>query len=323
MNNIRSFFSLSSEVLQVTHSAAVASFDYVGLGDRRAADQAAVSAMRKAFQKVPIKAKVVIGEGERDAAPMLYIGEKVGMWGKNQSEWDIAVDPLEGTNLCAKALGGALSVLALSEKGSLFNAPDVYMDKIACGPAAKGKIDLNRSAEDNLKAVSKALNKSISEMTVAVLDRSRHKELIQSIYAAGARIYLIEDGDLSASILTSWNENSESISVDLLMGIGGAPEGVLSASALKCLNGDFQGRLIFQKEEEKRRASKMGIQDFNKVYQMDELVKESVVFCATGVTSGPLLKGVVKTSGEVKTESLYMNSATGECTKTHTTGLCN
>ena len=323
MDNDHSVFPLLSAVLQVTHSAAVASFEYVGLGDRNAADQAAVSAMRQAFQKLPIKAKVVIGEGERDNAPMLYIGEKVGMWKEGQSEWDVAVDPLEGTNLCAKALSGALAVLALSKKGSLFNAPDVYMEKIACGPAAKGTIDLNRSAEDNLKAVSKALNKDISDITVAVLDRPRHKKLIQSIYGAGARIYLIEDGDLSASILTSWNEDKESMSVDLMMGTGGAPEGVLSASALKCLNGDFQGRLVFQNEEEKKRASKMGIQDFDKVYQIDELVKSSVVFCATGVTSGPLVRGVVKTSRTVKTESLYMDSSTGECTKTHTTRFFN
>ena len=319
MNKEYSVFPVPSDILQVTHSAAVASFEYVGLGDRNAADQAAVSAMREAFQKLPVRAQVVIGEGERDDAPMLYIGEKVGMWKEGQPEWDIAVDPLEGTNLCAKALGGALSVLSLSEKGSLFNSPDVYMDKIACGPAAKGKIDLNRSAEDNLKAVSKALNKDISDIVVAVLDRPRHKKLIQSVYAAGARIYLIEDGDLSASILTSWNENKESISVDLMMGTGGAPEGVLSASALKCLNGGFQGRLVFQNEEGKKRASKMGVRNFDKVYQMDELVKSSVVFCATGVTSGPLVRGVVKTNKEVKTESLYMNSSTGECTKTTTT----
>ncbi len=318
MSKEPSVFPVPSDILQVTHSAAVASFEYVGLGDRNAADQAAVSAMRRAFQKLPIRAQVVIGEGERDDAPMLYIGEKVGMWKEGQSEWDIAVDPLEGTNLCAKALGGALSVLALSEKGSLFNSPDVYMEKIACGPAAKGKVDLNCSAEDNLKAVSKALNKDISDVVVAVLDRPRHKKLIQSIYAAGARIYLIEDGDLSASILTSWNEDKESVSVDLMMGTGGAPEGVLSASALKCLNGDFQGRLVFQNEEEKKRASKMGIRDFDKVYQMDELVKSSVVFCATGVTSGPLVRGVVKKDKEVKTESLYMCSATGACTKTNT-----
>lgn len=318
MNSSQFILPLSSEILQVTHSAAVASFEYVGLGDRNAADQAAVHAMRQAFQELPVRAKVVIGEGERDAAPMLYIGEKVGMWKEGQPEWDIAVDPLEGTNLCAKALGGALSVLALSEKGSLFNAPDVYMEKIACGPAAKGAIDLNRSAEDNLKAVSKALGKNISDITVAVLDRPRHKQLIQSIYAAGARIYLIEDGDLSASILTSWDEN-ENISVDLLMGTGGAPEGVLSASALQCLNGDFQGRLVFQNEEEKKRASKMGIQQFDKVYQMSELVKAPVVFCATGVTSGSLVKGVAKKGRTVKTESLYMNSATDECTKIDTT----
>ena len=307
--------ALSKKFLQVTHSAAVASYEYVGLGDRNAADQAAVNAMRKTFQKMLIKGRVVIGEGERDSAPMLYIGEKVGAWGENHSVCDIAVDPLEGTNLCAKALRGALSVLAVSEEGSLFNAPDVYMEKIACGPKAKGTINLDQSPEENIKKVAEALNKNISDIVVAVLDRPRHKKLIQSIYGVGARIYLIEDGDLSASILTSWDSDEENIPVDLMMGSGGAPEGVLSASALKCLGGDFQGRLVFQNEEEKNRAIKIGVKKIDKIYNRDELVKKPVIFCATGVTSGALVKRVRKSDRQVETESLYLNSLTGECSK--------
>ena len=298
----------SDQILKITRSAALASFKYVGSGDRHQADQAAVNAMREVFQKLPIKGQVVIGEGERDTAPMLYIGEKVGMWQEGQPEYDIAVDPLEGTNLCAKALGGALSVLALSEKGSLFNAPDIYMEKIACGPKAKQVIDLEANVETNLKNVSEALSKNISEMTVAILDRPRHKEIIQSVYNMGARVHLIEDGDLSASILTSWSSEKEGMSIDLMLGTGGAPEGVLSASALKCLGGGFQGRLVFQNKEQKNRASQMGITDYDRVYQIDDLVKSSVVFCATGVTSGALLEGITKKDEHIETETLYMNS---------------
>ena len=317
MNDMNS--SLFKEILKVTCSAAVACFEYIGRGDWKTADRAAVNAMRKAFQNVPIKGRVVIGEGERDAAPMLYIGEKVGIWKEGHSEWDIAVDPLEGTNLCAKALGGALSVLALSEKGSLFYAPDIYMEKIACGPAAKGVIALDQSVEDNIKKISIALNKKVKEITVAVLNRPRHQKLIHSIYALGARVHLIEDGDLSASILTSWNERSEDVSVDLMMGTGGAPEGVLSASALKCFDGGFQGRLVFQNKEEEKRAMAMGIEQTDKIYQLEDLVKAPVIFCATGVTSGPLLKGVARTNRKIETESLYINSETKECSKIHTT----
>ncbi|MDE0119057.1 MAG: class II fructose-bisphosphatase [Bdellovibrionales bacterium] len=308
---------LSRGITQVTGSSAVACFEYIGRGSRNEADQAAVNAMRKAFQKIPFKGKIVIGEGERDSAPMLYIGEKVGMWEDHHPEWDIAVDPLEGTNLCAKALGGALSVLALSERGGLFNAPDVYMEKIACGPAGKGVIDLTLSAEENIEKISQALNKNIRDMVVAVLDRPRHKELIKSIYKSGARVQLIEDGDLSASILTAWNKEPGGICVDMMMGTGGAPEGVLSAGALKCLGGDFQGRLVFQNEEEKKRAINMGVEPVDKIYTIEELVKFPVVFCATGVTGGALLKGVVKTHQAMETESLYMNSETGECSKIH------
>ena len=321
MKNRPYSFPLSQDIVQVTSSSAVACFEYIGRGDRNEADQAAVNAMREAFQNIPIKGQVVIGEGERDSAPMLYIGEKVGMWEEDHSEWDIAVDPLEGTNLCAKALDGALSVLALSKKGSLFNAPDVYMEKIACGPAGKGLIDLNLGAEENIKKISQALNKDIRDMMVAVLDRPRHEELIHSIYKTGARVHLIEDGDLSVSILTSWSKRQENVSVDMMMGTGGAPEGVLSASALKCLGGDFQGRLVFQNEEEKKRAIDMGVEQVDKIYKLEELVKSSVIFCATGVTSGALLKGVVKTKQKIEMESLYMNSATGECSKIYTTQL--
>ena len=299
------------DICSLTEHTAIACYPHIGSGDRKQADQHAVDAMRQVFQKMNIRGQIVIGEGERDKAPMLYIGEKTGRWGEQDPEWDIAVDPLEGTNLCAKAISGAISVLSISQKGGLFNAPDIYMEKIACGPAAKGVIDLNNSVENNLKQVAKALDKNITDITVAVLDRPRHQKLIQDIRTAGAKIQLIEDGDLSASLLTTELFPS-SLQVDLMMGTGGAPEGVLSASALKCLGGDFQGRLIFKDEEEKQRAKKMGINDFDKVYSQTELVKKPVVFCATGVTDGSLLKGVKKLKNSWQTESLYMDSMQGQ-----------
>lgn len=295
------------DILSLTEQTAIACYPHIGSGDRKQADQYAVDAMRQVFQKMNIRGQIVIGEGERDKAPMLYIGEKTGRWGEQDPEWDIAVDPLEGTNLCAKAINGAISVLSISERGGLFNAPDVYMEKIACGPSAKGVIDLNSSVKHNLTQVSKALNKNVSDITVAVLDRSRHQKLIEDIRTAGAKIQLIEDGDLSASLLTTGLFPAR-LPIDLMMGTGGAPEGVLSASALKCLGGDFQGRLVFKNEEEKQRAQKMGISDFDKVYSQNELVKKSVVFCATGVTDGALLKGVKKSKNNWQTESLYMDS---------------
>ena len=306
------------DILSLTEQTAIACYPHIGSGDRKQADQYAVDAMRQVFQKMHIRGQIVIGEGERDKAPMLYIGEKTGRWGEQDPEWDIAVDPLEGTNLCAKAINGAISVLAISEKGGLFNAPDVYMEKIACGPSAKGVIDLNSSVKHNLTQVSQALNKNISDMTVAVLDRSRHQNLIADIRTAGAKIQLIEDGDLSASLLTT-ELFSTRLPIDLMMGIGGAPEGVLSASALKCLGGDFQGRLVFKNEEEKQRAQKMGISDLNKVYSQNELVKKPVVFCATGVTDGALLKGVKNLKNGWQTESLYMESLQKQCSviRTH------
>ena len=294
--------SFFSSLLNITRSAALACYKHIGRGEAQSADQSAVSAMRQAFQSMPIKGQVVIGEGERDSAPMLYIGEKVGMWKEAHPEFDIAVDPLEGTNFCAKGEGGALSVLSLSEKGGLLSAPDIYMEKIACGPKAKEVIDLKQSPEDNIKAVAKALNKKTSEIRVVILNRPRHKKLVQSVYATGARVLFIEDGDLSASILTTRGE------ADLMMGTGGAPEGVLSASALKCLDGGFQGRLVFQNEGEKIRAKKMGLNQMDKIYDRDEIAKGPQFFCATGVTKGALLKGVIKTKQHIQTESLYINS---------------
>ncbi len=304
------FFSL---LLNITRSSALACYEHIGRGEAKSADQSAVDAMRQAFQSMPIKGRVVIGEGERDQAPMLYIGEKVGMWKEAHPACDIAVDPLEGTNLCARGEGGAISVLSLSEKGGLLSAPDIYMEKIACGPKAKECIDLKQSAEKNIKAVAQALNKKISEIKVVILNRARHKNLIQSVYGAGACVLLIEDGDLSASILTAMGK------VDLMMGTGGAPEGVLSASALKCLGGGFQGRLVFQNEEEKTRAKKMGLSQMDKVYDRDEIAKGPQLFCATGVTDGVMLKGVTKTEQSIQTESLYIDSSDRSCSRVQST----
>ena len=322
--------ALFSSLLKVTRSSAIACFDYIGRGDSIEADRSAVSAMRRAFQQTPIKGEVVIGEGERDRAPMLYIGEKVGSKGEGET-YDIAVDPLEGTNFCAKGQEGAISVLALAEKGGLLRAPDIYMEKLACGPKAQACISLTNSPAENIQAVAQGLNKSRDEIKVAILNRPRHKALIQAVYDTGACVLLIEDGDLSASILTTHLEGG----VDLMMGTGGAPEGVLSACALKCLGGGFQGRLVFQEEEQKNRARKMGIDNLDKIYDRDEIAKASVFFCATGVTNGPLLKGVQKTelstlpqAGEsakagsaiqYKTNSLYMRSADKEIHKVYTT----
>ncbi len=303
--------ALLMDIVQLTQSSAEACFSYIGSGDCNGSDQAAVNAMRTAFQNLPIKGTVVIGEGERDQAPMLYIGEKVGQWGDHHPEWDIAVDPLEGTNLCAKAQEGALSVVALAPKGGLFKAPDIYMEKIAGGSAVKGHISLNKSVEENIQSVTQALGKNVSDITVAVLNRSRHQKLIQSIKTLGARVHLIDDGDIAAAIQTCL-PNSD---VDLLMGSGGSPEGVLAAAALQCLGGDLQARLIFDNVKQKNRAVQMGIHDENKIYSLQDLVRSPLVFCATGVTNGPLLQGIQKEQQQITAESLYMDSHT----KTHLT----
>ena len=314
------FSSQFKNILHLTQSAAAACLPHIGSGNQTAADQSAVQAMRKAFQSLPIKGQVVIGEGERDKAPMLFIGEKVGQWKNQDPEIDIAVDPLEGTNLCAKAARGAVSVLALSEKGGLFKAPDIYMEKIACGALAKNVIDLNKSPTENIKSVAKVLNKKLSDMTIAILNRPRHQELVQSVYKLGAHVHLIEDGDLFASLQTTWKTNTP---IDLVMGIGGAPEGVLSAAALKCLGGGFQGRLVFRNDKEKQRTIQIGVKDLNRVYQRDELAKSATIFCATAITDNPLLKGIQKTTKHMEMESLYMDSFSGERTIIHTNSIPN
>lgn len=300
--------NLALEFVRITESAALASSAWMGRGNEKAADQAAVDAMRKAFDSVQISGEVVIGEGERDEAPMLYIGEKVGQGGPNSPKVDIALDPLEGTTICASGGVGATSVIAVAEHGGFLHAPDTYMDKIACGPGAKGVIDLDLSATENVKRVAEALRKSVSDVTVVILDRPRHADLIAEVRKTGARIQLIGDGDVSAGVATSWQESG----IDLLMGTGGAPEGVITAAALKCLGGDFQGRLMFRNEEEKVRAQKMGMKNIHQKLLLTDLCRGSVMFCATGVTDGPFLRGVrIFGDRKAKTYSVVMRSATG------------
>lgn len=300
--------NLALEFVRITEAAALASSRWMGRGDEKAADQAAVDAMRRAFNSVRIDGTVVIGEGERDEAPMLYIGEKVGHATADAPLIDIALDPLEGTTICATGGVGATSVIAVAEKGNFLHAPDTYMDKIACGPGAKGVIDLDAPVEDNVRKVAKALGKDVSEVTVVILERPRHEQLIQQVRALGARIQLIGDGDVSAAIACGLRDTG----IDLLMGIGGAPEGVISAAAMKCLGGDFQGRLKFRNDKERTRATAMGVTDLDRTFTRDEMAKGSVMFCATGVTTGPMLKGVRFLPGKrALTHSIVMRSATG------------
>ena len=300
--------NLALEFVRITEAAALASARLMGRGDSKGADQAAVDAMRRAFDSVRIDGTVVIGEGERDEAPMLYIGEKVGARSDDSTAIDIALDPLEGTDICARGGVGALSVIAVAERGKFLHAPDTYMDKIAVGPKARGCIDLQAPPVENIKSVAKALGKDVEDVTVIILDRPRHEQLIAEVRKTGARIRLIGDGDVSAAIATAQFDAG----IDVLLGIGGAPEGVISAAALKCIEGDFQGRLVFRNDEEKKRAEKMGISNFNKVYTRDELAKGEVMFCATGVTDGPLLRGVrFLPNQKAKTHSMVMRSKTG------------
>jgi len=264
--------------------------------------------MRKAFDHIDIDGTIVIGEGERDEAPMLYIGEKVGRISDHSPAVDIALDPLEGTSICASGGVGALSVIAVAKKNNFLHAPDTYMEKIAVGPLALGKVSLEYDVEKNIQIVAESQGKALSEVTVVILERERHQELIQKVRQSGARILLIDDGDVSAALATSWKQSG----IDMLLGTGGAPEGVITAAALKCLGGDFQGRLRFRSDEEKARAQKMGVTDFDKIYTRDELAVGDVMFCATGVTDGPLLKGVRYLPGRrVLTESVVMRSASG------------
>ena len=300
--------NLALEFVRITEAAALASARFMGRGQEKDADQAAVDAMRRAFDRVDINGRVVIGEGERDEAPMLFIGEEVGHRADSNPEIDIALDPLEGTTICAKGGVGATSVIAAAKRGNFLHAPDTYMDKIACGPKCKGLLSLTNEPKENLEIMSKALNKPISDITVVILERTRHETLIQKVRETGARIQLIGDGDVSAGIATCWEDSG----IDLLLGTGGAPEGVITAAALKCLGGDFQGKLNFRNEDEKRRATEMGVKDLGKVYMRDELAQGDVLFCATGVTDGPLLKGVRMRSGNrAFTHSIVMRSQTG------------
>jgi len=297
--------SLSMELVRVTEAAAVSASRWMGRGLKNEADDAATTAMRTVFDTIPMQGIVVIGEGEMDEAPMLYIGEKLGTG--VGPEVDVAVDPLEGTNIVAAGGWNALAVIAIADKGNLLNAPDMYMDKIAVGRESVGKISIDATVTENLMAVAKAKNKDIGDVVATVLNRERHAAIIEEIRAAGARIKLINDGDVAAAINTAFDETG----VDILFGLGGAPEGVIAAVGLKCLGGEIQGRLVPSNDEERERCIKMGI-DVNKVLYMDDLVKgDDAIFAATGVTDGELLRGVQFKGGYSETHSLVMRSKSG------------
>lgn len=295
------------EIARVTEAAAIASARLNGRGDEKAADKAAVDAMRAALAKLSFRGTVVIGEGEMDEAPMLYIGEELGSG--EGPEVDIAVDPLEGTTICAKSMPNALAVLAISEKGGLLNAPDMYMDKIAIGPGyPAGIVDLDASPAENLAALAKAKGVEVRDLMACVLDRPRHAKLIGDVRAAGAGIQLIPAGDIAGVI---WATDPQKSGVDIYLGSGGAPEGVLAAAALRCIGGQMQGRLKPMNNDETRRAAKMGIADIGKKFELDEMASGDVIFSATGVTDGSLLQGAHFVKGFVCTETLVMRAATG------------
>jgi fructose-1,6-bisphosphatase II len=299
--------NLALEVVRVTELAAIAAARLMGRGEKNLSDQAAVDAMRRAFDTLQIQGTVVIGEGERDEAPMLYIGEKVGRWGTDDPGIDIALDPLEGTNLCAYGRPGAIAVVALAERGHLLNAPDTYMEKLAVGPRARGMIDLRKSPTENLKAIATALGRAVDDLTVVILDRPRHEQLIREVRSVGARVRLIEDGDVAGGVATCLEETG----VDVLMGIGGAPEGVITAAAVKSVGGDMQGKLKPRNDEEAARARRMGISNLDRIYTAEELAQGEVMFAATGVTSSDFLRGVRFFGGGAETWSVVMRSKTG------------
>jgi fructose-1,6-bisphosphatase class II len=326
MKNLRAERELSLDFLRVTEAAAIESAKTMGQGDRKYSDHVAVEAMREIMDTVPMRGRIVIGEGERDEAPMLYIGEELG--GKDYPaevrdtfpEIDIAVDPLEGTNLCALGANNAIAVLAAAERGGLLNAPDIYMDKIVVGPSCRGAIDIDAPVKQNLKAIARSLNRDIEDLTVMCLDRSRHKQLIQEVREAGARIRLISDGDLSAGISAA----VAGTNIHALMGIGGAPEGVLTAAAMRCLNGEIQAKLVFDTErlgvdkskvpphdELMKRLHSMGITDPDKIYDTNDLAPgKRIIFAATGVTDGALLRGVRFFGSGKRTHSVVMTTDT-------------
>ncbi|MCG9884856.1 MAG: class II fructose-bisphosphatase [Cyanobacteria bacterium] len=319
--------TLGLEIIEVVEQAAIASARWMGKGEKNTADQVAVEAMRERMNRIHMRGRIVIGEGERDDAPMLYIGEEVGICTREDAktycnpdeliEIDIAVDPCEGTNLVAYGQNGSMAVLAISEKGGLFAAPDFYMKKLAAPPAAKGKVDINKSATENLKILADCLQRTVEELVVVVMDRSRHKELIQEIREAGARVRLISDGDVSAAISCAFSGTN----IHALMGIGAAPEGVISAAAMRCLGGHFQGQLIYDpavvktgligesREGNLARLKEMGIEDADRVYDAEELASgNTVLFAACGITPGTLMEGVRFFHGGARTQSLVISS---------------
>lgn len=314
MSNTKLSASIADAMVHVSEMAAIAAYAEVGRGDEKQADQAAVDAMRTALNQVEMRGRIVIGEGERDEAPMLYIGEEVGTG--SGPEIDIALDPLEGTTLTAKAMPNALAVLAIAPRGGLLHSPDVYMDKIAVGPGYdKGIVSLDATPAENIAAMAKFKGVPVNQMTACVLDRPRHAPIIENLRSVGARIALITDGDVAGVI----NTTDPSTGIDLYVGQGGAPEGVLAAAALKCVGGQMQGRLHFRNDEERGRAERVGITDLDRLYDLNELASGETVFCATGVTNGDLLSGVGIIGQTVQTETLVMSSSSGLTRKVRST----
>ncbi len=306
-NSIYSDRMLSLGLARVSEQAAIAAAKLVGAGDEKAADQAAVDAMRSQLNKLDIRGRIVIGEGERDEAPMLYIGEEVGKG--TGPEVDIALDPLEGTTLCAKDMPNALAVIAMGPKGSMLYAPDTYMEKLAIGPGyPEGVVTLAMSPTERVNALAAAKGVEPSDIMVCVLERPRHEAMIREIRETGARIRLITDGDVAGIIHCA---EAEKTGIDMYMGSGGAPEGVLAAAALKCMGGQMYGQLIFRNDDERARARKTGVQDFNRIYTLDDLVTDDVIFAATGVTDGSVVSGARRVNGYLETETILMRSKTG------------
>ena len=298
--------NLTIEAVRVTEAAAIAAAEVMGRGDEKLADQAAVDAMRTALNRLQMAGTVVIGEGERDEAPMLFIGEEVGTG--DGPKIDIALDPLEGTTITAKGMPNGLAVLALSDAGGLLNAPDVYMDKIAAGPdVPTDAIDLDNTVAENINNVAEAVGKDPNDVVACILDRPRHAEMISAVREAGARIVLIGDGDVAGVMATAIPETN----IDIYMGTGGAPEGVLAAAALRCIGGNIQGRLLFRNDDERGRAAKVGVEDLNRKYAITDLAEGDVIFAATGVTDGNMLQGVRRTASMIFTESVAMRARTG------------
>jgi fructose-1,6-bisphosphatase class II len=296
---------LAAHFLRISEDAAIEAARTIGYGEKKNSDHVAVEAMRAAMETTPMRGRIVIGEGERDEAPMLYIGEEVGEQGADDPEIDIAVDPLEGTNLCATGAPNSIAVLAAAPRGGLLHAPDVYLRKLVVGPSARGKVDIQAPVEDNLKAIAKALRRAVSDLQVVILDRPRHTELIAEVREAGARIKLIGDGDLAPGIAAALRGTG----VHAVMGAGGAPEGVLTAAAMRCLGGEIQGQLMPAKEGDEERLKAAGYDDLDRVFMTEDLApSDKVLFCATGVTNGDLLRGVQFFGGGTRAHSLLMTS---------------